>query len=80
MKSIIIYNSFSGNTKKVAEILGENLKKSGEVELFELKDLDDNGNFFAQGRRAFKKEKAWIGSTLRARIFHDNTLKYEEIL
>ena len=60
MKSIIIYHSFSGNTKKVAQALAEYLKTKGDVETLELKDLDDNGNFFSQGSRAIKKERAKI--------------------
>ncbi|MDP3143343.1 MAG: flavodoxin [Candidatus Omnitrophota bacterium] len=63
MKSIIIYYSYSGNTKKVAEILAEHLKQNGEVETIELKALDESSNFFKQGNRALKKVRAQIADT-----------------
>lgn len=57
MKSAIIYYSFSGNTKKVAEVLAEYLKGRGEVELTALKCLDESSNFFTQAIRAFRHKK-----------------------
>jgi flavodoxin len=60
MKSAIIYYSYSGNTKKVAEVLAENLKQQGEVETVELKALDESKSFLGQCRRAFNHVKAEI--------------------
>jgi flavodoxin len=53
MKSIIIYYSYSGNTRKVAHILAECLGKPQEVKTHELRAQDESSNFFGQCRRAF---------------------------
>jgi flavodoxin len=53
MKSAIIWYSYSGNTKKVAEELSSSLAKKGEVTQVELVALDEPNNFFAQCQRAF---------------------------
>lgn len=60
MKSIIIYYSYSGNTKKVAEVLAESLKQKGEVEIIELKAQDESNSFFGQCLRAFRHKKATL--------------------
>jgi len=60
MKSIVIYYSHSGNTKKVAEIFTEYLKENGPVERIELIALDESQSFFGQGRRAFIHARAKI--------------------
>ncbi len=60
MKSIIIFYSFSGNTKKVAGILSEYLGQKGEVEIIELKGLDESDKFFAQVARAFRHKRATL--------------------
>jgi len=60
MKSIIIYYSFSGNTKKVTQVLAEYLKAKGEVEIIELKDLKEDGKFLSQCRKAFYHKTADI--------------------
>lgn len=60
MKSTIIYYSYSGNTKKVAETLAEYLKQKSDVEIIELKALDESSNFFKQCIRAFKHRRAQI--------------------
>jgi len=60
MKSAIIYYSYSGNTKLVAGILNEYLNSKGEVEIVELKTLDESDKFFSQAARAFWKKKAQI--------------------
>lgn len=60
MKSAIIYYSYSGNTKRIAEVLSEHLKQKGEVEIIELKASDESGNFFSQAARAFFKKRAQI--------------------
>jgi len=63
MKSAIIYYSFSGNTRKVSEILADYLKQKGEVEIVELKALDESGSFLGQANRAFWKKRAKIDFT-----------------
>jgi flavodoxin len=60
MKSIIVYYSYSGNTKKVAGVLSESLAKQNEVEIIELTALDESDNFFSQCARAFRRKKAKI--------------------
>jgi flavodoxin len=60
MKSIVIYYSYSGNTKKVADILVEYLAQQGEVNTIELKAQDESGNFFTQCSRAFWRKRAKI--------------------
>ncbi len=60
MRSIIIYYSYTGNTKKVAEALAEYLQKKGEVNLLRLKALDESTSFFGQAARAFRHKKARI--------------------
>jgi flavodoxin len=58
MKSVVVYYSYSGNTRKVAEILVEYLAEKYETKILELKPLDESKNFFVQGGRAHKHIKA----------------------
>ena len=60
MKSAIIYYSYSGNTRKIAEVLAEYLKQKSEVEIIELKALDESDKFLGQAVRAFKHTRANI--------------------
>lgn len=60
MKLIIVYYSYSGNTKRVAGILAEHLRQKAEVKLIELNGIDESHNFFKQCFRAFKHKKAKI--------------------
>ena len=60
MKSAIVYYSYSGNTKQVAETLAEYLRAKGEVACLRIKPLDEPYNFFKQGARAFKRVRAKI--------------------
>jgi flavodoxin len=60
MNSIIVYYSYSGNTKKVSGVLSEYLAKQNEVEIIELTALDESDNFFSQCTRAFRRKKAKI--------------------
>ena len=60
MKSLVIYYSFSGNTRKVSEVLAEYLKQKGEVEIIELKALDESDKFLIQAARGFRKKRAEI--------------------
>jgi flavodoxin len=60
MKSIIIYYSYNGNTKKVSYVLSEYLKPRSEIEFIELKGLDESSSFFGQCQRAFRHKKAVI--------------------
>jgi flavodoxin len=60
MKSTIVYYSYTGNTKKVAQHLKEVLTGKGEVDTIELAGLDEAKSFLGQCRRAFFKKKAEI--------------------
>jgi flavodoxin len=60
MKSIVIYYSYTGNTKKVAAVLAGYLKEKSEVEIIELKSLDEARSFLGQAARAFWKKRAQI--------------------
>ena len=60
MKSVIVYYSYSGNTKKVAGVLAEALRKKGETEELELVALDEPGSFLGQCGRAFRHMEARI--------------------
>jgi len=60
MKSIIIYYSYSGNTRKVALVLAEYLREKTEVEIIDLKPQDESHSFLGQCRRAFLKKRAQI--------------------
>jgi len=62
MKSVIIYYSYSGNTRKVTEGLAGALKEKGPVDLIQLKALDESNSFFGQCRRAFWRVRAKIES------------------
>jgi flavodoxin len=58
MKSVVIYYSFSGNTQKVAGILGGYLRDQSEVEILELKARDESLKFLGQCARAFRHKRA----------------------
>jgi len=60
MRSLIVYYSYSGNTKKVAEQLCEQLRQKGQVDIIELKAQDESESFFGQCRRAFRHTRAKI--------------------
>lgn len=60
MKSVIIYYSYSGNTKKVADVLGNYLKQKGGVDIIELNALDESDKFLGQAKRAFLRKRAQI--------------------
>jgi flavodoxin len=63
MKSMIIYYSFSSNTRQVSQALVEYLQAKGPVKIVELKPWNESGNFFVQACRAFWKERANIQET-----------------
>jgi NAD(P)H dehydrogenase (quinone) len=63
MKSIIIYYSYSGNTKKVADVLCAYLNQHGEVEVIELKAADESDRFIAQASRGFRHIRAQLQLT-----------------
>jgi len=63
MKNLIAFYSYSGNTKKVAGILEKYLETKSQVELVEIKGLDESGNFFAQAARAFKRKRGKIAAS-----------------
>ena len=58
MKTAIVYYSYTGNTKKVADVLAENLKEKGQVDLFKLEPLDESKRFLHQIGRALFKRRA----------------------
>jgi len=60
MKSVIIYYSYSGNTRKVADVLSAGLMQKGEVKKIELASLDEPVSFFSQAHRAFFRRRARI--------------------
>ena len=60
MKAIIIYYSYSGNTKKVSDLLAECLKPEYEVQILKLEALDESTSFFGQVARALFHRKASI--------------------
>ena len=60
MKSIIIFYSYSGNTRKVTNLLAEYLKEKGQTDIIDLRPMDESHSFFGQCRRAFLKKRAKI--------------------
>jgi flavodoxin len=58
MKSVVIYYSYSGNTRKVARVLADGLRQDSECAEIELKPADESRSFLAQCRRAFKHIRA----------------------
>lgn len=60
MHSLIVYYSYSGNTRKVANVLRELLDKKGRVEQIGLIALDEPASFLAQCKRAFFRRQAEI--------------------
>ena len=63
MKTIIVYYSYSGNTKKVAGAFSEYLRRKGQVDIIELKGLDESNSFFGQVARALIHKRAKIEPT-----------------
>ena len=60
MRSLIIYYSYSGNTKKVAEHLCGYLRQRGQADIVQLKAQDESDSFFGQCLRAFWRKRARI--------------------
>lgn len=60
MNTLIIYDSVFGNTKKIAEIMGETLKEKGQAEVLHVQDVTPS--------KLFGKDLIIIGSPTRA--FH----------
>jgi flavodoxin len=60
MKSLIVYYSYSGNTKKAAAVLADHLKQLGDAQLIEIHCLDETSSFLGQCRRAFKRTRGKI--------------------
>ncbi|MCM8780869.1 MAG: NAD(P)H-dependent oxidoreductase [Candidatus Omnitrophica bacterium] len=63
MKSVIVYYSYTGNTRKVAEILAEYLESKAETTLIALKTLDESDKFLSQALRAFIHTRARLEPT-----------------
>lgn len=64
MRSVIVYYSYSGNTKKVAEVLKQQLEKEGQADIIHLEAEDESESFFGQAWRAFFKKRAKIKEVL----------------
>ncbi len=62
MKSVILYYSYSGNTRKIAQELRDYLKPGYEVQISELRAKDESANFLGQCQRAFWHKQAEIES------------------
>jgi len=62
MRAIIVYYSYTGNTKKVADILAEYLKHEYEVKVSRLEAEEESNSFFLQAARALFHKKARISS------------------
>jgi len=60
MKSIIIYYSYSGNTRKVAAALTEYFKDRASIEAVELRPQDESASFFSQCKRALCRKRAQL--------------------
>jgi len=57
MKVAIIYYSFSGNTKKIAEALKEKLGLEFEVDIIPLEVVNEEKRFLFQAKQAFFKKR-----------------------
>ncbi|MBL7081094.1 MAG: NAD(P)H-dependent oxidoreductase [Candidatus Omnitrophica bacterium] len=62
MQAIIIYYSYTGNTRRVSQFLYEYLKEKGEVDLIELSPLDESNAFLTQAVRARLHKQAKLPS------------------
>ncbi len=60
MGAIIVYYSYSGNTRRVAGILAEVLRQEAEVEELELNALDESDSFLFQAARGLFHKQAWL--------------------
>jgi flavodoxin len=60
MKSAIVYYSYSGNTRNVAEFLRGYLSQKGGVDAVGLKPLDEPSAFFGQCVHALRHKRAVI--------------------
>jgi len=60
MRAIIIYYSYSGNTKKTAQVLSEYLGQQYEVQMLDIQALDESDSFLTQARRALFRKRAKI--------------------
>ena len=63
MRSLIVYYSYTGNTKKVAEGLQKILAGKGQADIFRIEAEDESDNFFIQCIRAATKKRAAIKRT-----------------
>ncbi len=60
MKSVIVYYTHTGNTKKAAEILNGLLLGKGAVDVIRLNAKDESDSFFGQAGRAVRHKRAEI--------------------
>lgn len=59
-KAIVVYYSYSGNTKKIAVSLKNELVSEYEVDIVEIVALDEPDSFVRQCLRSLKKKQAQI--------------------
>lgn len=60
MKSLIVYYSYTGNTRKVAQTMKEVLSQNQEVDILGLEPEDESDNFFVQAARALSGKRALL--------------------
>jgi flavodoxin len=60
MNSVVIYYSYSGNTRKAALVLAGYLREKTEVEIIDLKPQNESRSFLGQCLRALFKQRAKI--------------------
>lgn len=63
MKVAIIYYSFTGNTRKIAERLKEKLATHFEVDIIPLEVVREEKRFLHQAKQAFLKQKVILKDT-----------------
>jgi len=63
-RALVIYYSFSGNTKELAQEIAAALQTRFQTDLVRIEALDESASFFGQARRAFFKTEARIPDTL----------------
>ncbi len=59
-KAAVFFYSYSGNTKKVASVLQEELSSQYQADISRIEALDEADSFFGQCVRALRKKQAMI--------------------
>ncbi|MBU1087359.1 MAG: NAD(P)H-dependent oxidoreductase [Candidatus Omnitrophica bacterium] len=63
-KAIVVYYSYSGNTRKTAEFLKDKITRKFQTDMLELKPSDESKFFLKQCVRAFRKVQADLNQDL----------------